>query len=88
MVMDWQVYIIQCSDGSLYTGVTTDIERRFAEHRQSQRGAKYFNGRSPQKVVYSENGHSRSSACQREAVIKRLTRQQKLDLLAGSDSVE
>jgi putative endonuclease len=79
---DWMVYIIRCSDDSLYTGVTTDLERRFAEHLGHPRGAKYFNGRRPVKVVYSEKGHTRSSASRREAAIKKLSRDEKLSLLA------
>ena len=65
MSMDWTVYIIRCDDDSLYTGVTTDLERRFREHRDLPRGAKYFKGRKPQQVVYREHGHDRSSACRR-----------------------
>jgi putative endonuclease len=80
--MEWFVYIIKCSDDSLYTGVTTDIERRFSEHAGDEKGAKYFNGRHPLEVVYSEAGHSRSSACQREASIKKLSRAEKLALAA------
>ena len=80
--MDWTVYIIRCDDNSLYTGVTTDLERRFQEHLGRPRGAKYFNGRKPMEVVYSENGHTRSSACQREAAIKKLSREDKLCLIA------
>lgn len=83
--MNWLVYIIQCGDGSLYTGVTTDINRRLEEHRGTKKAAKYFNGRTPERVVYSENGHSRSSACKREAAIKKLSRQQKLELLQSSE---
>jgi len=79
--MDWTVYIIRCDDGSLYTGVTTDLQRRFREHRGLRRGAKYFNGRTPQEVVFSEKGHNRSSACQREAAIKKLSREEKLCLI-------
>lgn len=79
--MDWTVYIIRCDDNSLYTGVTTDLERRFQEHLGRPRGAKYFNGRKPMEVVYSENGHTRSSACQREAAIKKLSREEKLHLI-------
>ena len=79
--MDWKVYIIRCDDGTLYTGVTTNLERRFREHRDLRCGAKYFNGRKPLAVVYSENGHDRSSACQREAVIKKLSREEKLSLI-------
>lgn len=81
--MNWTVYIIRCDDESLYTGVTVDLQRRFAEHQGHGRGAKYFNGRTPSQVVYSEIGHTRSSACRREAVIKRLSREEKLRLIAG-----
>lgn len=70
--MNWQVYIILCSDGSLYTGITTDIDRRLRQHREG-RGAKYFRGRCPEKVVYLEAGHSRSSAAGREAEIKKFS---------------
>ena len=85
--MDWTVYIIRCDDNSLYTGVTTALERRFQEHLNHPRGAKYFNGRKPMEVVYSENDHTRSSALQREAAIKKLSRDEKLCLIAKySDS--
>lgn len=80
----WNVYIIRCSDDSLYTGITTDLKRRLGEHGHSVRGAKYFNGRDPMELVYSESGHDRSSACQREAAIKKLSRPEKLALIAGS----
>lgn len=78
--MNWTVYIIRCDDGSFYTGVTTDLERRFNEHRDHPRGAKYFNGRLPVEVVYREDNHTRSSAHQREAAIKKLSRKEKLRL--------
>ena len=71
MKMNWQVYIILCSDDSLYTGITTDVERRFAQHLAGT-GAKYFRGRSPCRIVYLESGHNRSSASRREVEIKRL----------------
>ena len=79
---NWMVYIIRCNDNSLYTGVTTDLERRFQEHLGNPRGAKYFNGRKPVEVVYSEKDHTRSSASQREAAIKKLSRDEKLRLIA------
>jgi putative endonuclease len=79
--MGWTVYIIRCDDGTLYTGVTTDVERRFREHREQPRGAKFFNGRKPLQVVWREPGHTRSSACRREAAIKKLSRAEKLRLL-------
>lgn len=80
--MGWTVYIIRCDDGSLYTGVTTDLERRFAEHREGKRGARYFAGRQPEKVVWREDDHDRSSALRREAAIKKLSRGDKLALVA------
>lgn len=79
--MIWQVYIILCSDSSLYTGVTTDVERRFRQHAEG-RGAKYFRGRRPLQVVYLENGHSRSSAASREVTIKRMNRADKTQLVS------
>lgn len=78
---NWSLYIIKASDASYYTGITTDIERRFDEHCQGQKGAKYFNGRSPVEVVYREHGHSRSSASRREAEIKKLSRSEKQSLI-------
>jgi putative endonuclease len=80
--MNWVVYIILCSDDSLYTGISTDVERRFKQH-EKQQGAKYFRGRSPKKLLYLEIEHSRSSASQREMAIKKLSRVQKLQLIAS-----
>ncbi len=79
--MNWQVYIILCSDDSLYTGITTDVERRFAQHAAGT-GAKYFRGRSPRRLVYLESGHDRSSAGRREAEIKKLRPGDKRQLIA------
>lgn len=78
---DWFVYMIEADDGAYYTGVTTDVERRFSEHCQGKRGARYFRGRKPVAVVYQESGHTRSSACQREAAIKKLKREHKQALV-------
>ncbi len=77
----WLVYIILADDGSLYTGVTTDLGRRFKEHSGSLRGARYFRGRRPVEVVFQEDGHCRSSAARREAEIKKLSRSEKLVLI-------
>lgn len=79
----WSLYIIEASDGSLYTGIATDVERRFEEHLNCHKGAKYFNGRNPVSVVYREDGHTRSSASKREAEIKKLSRQEKKFLIAS-----
>ncbi|WP_226989362.1 GIY-YIG nuclease family protein [Desulfuromonas sp. TF] len=73
--------MILCSDDSLYTGITTDIERRFRQH-EGRKGAKYFRGRQPRQVVYLEGGHSRSTASKREAEIKAMGRSEK-DLLVS-----
>ncbi|HKL48884.1 MAG TPA: GIY-YIG nuclease family protein [Desulfuromonadales bacterium] len=80
--MNWQVYIILCSDNTFYTGITTDVDRRLAQHAE-QRGAKYFRGRSPLEVVYLESGHDRSSAARREIEIKGLSKLDKSALLAS-----
>ncbi len=80
---DWCVYMIESDDGSLYTGITTDLERRFSEHCGQTSGAKYFNGRKPLAVVYREGGHTRSSAGRRECEIKKLSRRKKKQLIAG-----
>ena len=75
--------MIRCDDGTLYTGISTDPDRRFQEHLGQPAGARYFNGRRPEAIVYTENGHTRSSASQREAAIKKLSRSAKLELLAA-----
>lgn len=77
---DWLVYMIHCSDDSLYTGITNDLEKRFRQHAEGK-GAKYFRGRQPLEVVYMEQGHDRSSASKREAQIKKFTPVQKRALL-------
>ena len=80
----WYVYVIRASDDSLYTGITTDVQRRFTEHGGIEKGARYFRGRRPLEVVYRESHADRSRALRREAVIKKLTRVQKLKLIGGS----
>jgi putative endonuclease len=79
--MAWFVYIIEASDGSLYTGATTDVERRFAEHCGTVKRARFFRGRKPLRVVYTENHPDRGSAQRRESVIKGLSRKLKLELI-------
>jgi putative endonuclease len=83
--VNWQVYIILCTDDSLYTGITNDVIRRFNQHGDKQ-GAKYFRGRQPRELVYVETGHDRSSASKREIVIKKLPRLEKLQLLASGNN--
>lgn len=74
------LYILKCSDNTLYTGITTDVERRFAEHVQGT-GGKYTRARKPVKIVYTEKKRNRSSASKREAEIKKMTRRDKLLLI-------
>lgn len=81
--MSWYVYIILCSDRSLYTGITTDPERRFRQHETGS-GAKYFRGRKPLEIVYQEGHHTRSSAGCRELQIKRMTHGDKVALVAAA----
>ncbi len=78
--VDWYVYIILCTDDSLYTGITNDVERRLSQHA-AKRGAKYFRGRTPQRLIYLESKHSRSSATRREAMIKKMQRVEKNRLI-------
>lgn len=85
--LNWQVYILLCSDNSLYTGITTDMQRRFCQHVEGS-GAKYFRGRQPLQVVYHEDGHDRSSASRREAQIKRMKRAEKEELVSQQQKSE
>lgn len=78
----WFVYILRCGDGSLYTGITTDVERRLAVHR-SGKGAKYTRSHLPVELVYTEECEDHSAALKRELEIKALPREEKLDLIAS-----
>jgi putative endonuclease len=80
--VNWSVYIILCTDSSLYTGITTDIGRRFDQHKE-RKGAKYFRGRQPERLVYVENGHNRSTASKREFAIKNLNPVEKWQLITS-----
>jgi len=72
----WYVYMLRCGDGTLYTGMTDDVERRLAAHR-SGKGAKYTRGRGPLELVYTEEQPDKSSALRREFQIKKLPRERK-----------
>ena len=76
----WYLYILQCGDGSLYTGITTDVEKRLEAHR-SGKGAKYTRGRSPLKLKYREACGTHSDALKRELEVKHLSREEKLALI-------
>jgi putative endonuclease len=77
----WCVYMLRCADGTLYTGITTDIARRIAEHNgESGLGARYTRSRRPVQLVYVEAAANRAGAARREAAIKKLDRVRKLAL--------
>ena len=76
----WKLYILRCGDGTLYTGITTDVEKRLEAHR-SGKGAKYTRGRGPLELVYQEECGDHSTALKREHEIKSMSRQEKEKLL-------
>lgn len=76
------LYIVACADNTLYTGVTTDLERRILEHNTSKKGAKYTSARRPVRLVYSHRYKTRSTAQIAESTIKKLSRAQKMQLIA------
>ena len=76
----WKLYILRCGDGTLYTGIATDVQRRLEEHR-SGKGAKYTRGRGPLELVYQEECGDKSTALRRECEIKALPRIEKLKLI-------
>jgi len=82
--MPWFLYIVQCADKSLYTGITTDISRRVKEHNNTKKGAFYTRNKTPVKLVYQETFVNRSEALKREHAIKHLERPQKLQLIKSS----
>lgn len=79
----WYVYIVICSDSSLYTGITKDLENRVYEHNSGKKGAKYTKARRPVRLVYKEKFSSRSAAAKREYQIKQMDREAKLNLVTN-----
>jgi predicted GIY-YIG superfamily endonuclease len=79
---DWHLYVLRCGDGSLYTGITTDIERRFRAHQEGK-AARYTKTHGPVGLVYREACGTRSQALSRECAVKSLKRHEKEDLIAG-----
>lgn len=77
----YYLYILQCADQTLYTGIAKDLDKRIKEHNSSQMGAKYTRGRRPVKLVYSQKYPSRSQALKAEHQIKKLSRSEKLNLI-------
>jgi len=84
---EFSLYIVRCADGTLYTGIATDVSKRLAEHEDSPRGAKYLRGKGPLQVVFSEVVGDRASASQLEYRVKRLSRTQKLALIEGRSAL-
>ena len=80
MEKSWYLYILRCRDGSLYTGITTDVQARLEAHRAGK-GAKYTRGRGPLELVYSENCGDHSTALKREFQVKALPRAEKMKLI-------
>lgn len=86
---DWNVYMIRCTDGSLYTGIATDVQRRFREHRSGGvRAAKYFRGHHPEGIVFSRKVGSRRSALMVEAKIKKASKQVKEAFIADPPLID
>ncbi|HEY9036795.1 MAG TPA: GIY-YIG nuclease family protein [Pseudomonadales bacterium] len=81
----WFVYLLHCADGTYYTGITTDLERRVREHNGRSRGARYTRARQPVTLVYHEPAADRSAASQREYVIRTLSRTEKQRLRAKNN---
>lgn len=75
------LYILKCADATLYTGITTDLNRRIIEHNTSEKWAKYTRYRRPVEIIYSEQFENRSDASKREYAIKKMTKQQKEELI-------
>ena len=80
----WYVYIVECADGSLYTGITTDVQRRLLEHNYSFKSARYTRSRRPVNLVWSTPiDGGRAAASREEYRIKKLSRKKKLELISG-----
>ena len=77
----YHVYILKCADKTLYTGITTDLDRRLMEHNTSKKGAKYTSARRPVEIIYSKRFKNRSKASKEEARIKKLTKAEKLSMI-------
>jgi putative endonuclease len=84
---DYSLYILQCADGTLYTGIARDVDARLAQHVSGDRGAKYLRGRTPFRLVYRQAVGDRSTAQRFEYQVKRLSRDKKNALIAGELSL-
>ncbi len=80
----WHVYLVRCAGGSLYTGIATDVERRFAEHDRGAKGAKYLRGKGPLELVFQREAGARALALRVESRIKRMPKARKEALIRGT----
>ena len=88
-MFDWHLYVVRCHDGSLYTGITTNVARRFAEHQGSgDTGAKYLRGRGPLMLVFQKKLGSRSLALWVESKVKKLSKARKEELMRANTSID
>ncbi len=88
-MLDWHLYLVRCRDGSLYTGITTDVARRFAEHQgNGDAGAKYLRGRGPLVLVFQKKLGSRSLALGVESKVKKLSKARKEELIRDNTRIE
>lgn len=84
---EWYMYVLECSDGTFYTGITTDVKRRLYEHNNTSKGAKYVKARRPAAVIYSTDFENRSAAAKAEYKFKKLTRPQKANIIYGHTDI-
>ena len=88
-MLDWHLYLVRCHDGKLYTGITTNVARRFAEHQGNvNRGAKYLRGRGPLVLVFQKKLGSRSLAQGVESKVKKLSKARKEELISANTHVD
>ena len=88
-MVDWHLYLVRCPDGSLYTGITTDVARRFAEHQENKgAGAKYLRGRGPLVLVFQKKLGSRSLALGVESKVKKLSKARKEELIRADSRID
>ena len=88
-MIDWHLYLVRCNDGSLYTGIATNVARRFAEHQgKGDAGAKYLRGRGPLMLVFQKKLGSRSLALSVESKVKKLSKARKEELIRTKKYIE
>lgn len=85
---EFTLYIVRCADGTLYTGIAADVNKRLAEHESGSRGAKYLRGKGPLQLVFSEVVGDRATASQLEYRVKKLSRPKKLELVDGQSRLD